>query len=94
MLFNAKLLTKALGPELRDVQFRDLYRSPYDSRGITASGAKLAESCFRVWGRREMPSKLTSGNLKEIYHLEDVGPHGRTKLKWVSEKLMGGRGLD
>jgi hypothetical protein len=27
--------------------------------------------------------------LKEIFHLEELGQHGRAKLKWVSEKYNG-----
>jgi len=36
-----------------------------------------------------MTSEYTSGNLKEIYHLVELDPHGRTQLKWVLEKYNG-----
>jgi hypothetical protein len=36
-----------------------------------------------------MTSEFTSGNLKEICRLVELGPHGRTQLKWVSEIYNG-----
>lgn len=36
-----------------------------------------------------MLSKFTCGNLKEVDHLEDLGPHRRTKLKLLLQKYSG-----
>jgi len=40
-----------------------------------------------VHGRREMHTGFWWGNLKERYHLEDLGIDRRIILKWILNKL-------
>jgi hypothetical protein len=44
--------------------------------------------------RTEVHTGLWWGNLREGDHLEDLGVDGRIILKWIFERLGGGRRLD
>jgi hypothetical protein len=45
---------------------------------------------WHVWGRVEVHTGLSWGNLREGDHLEDPGVDGRIILKWTCERLDGG----
>jgi hypothetical protein len=49
---------------------------------------------WHVWGRGEVHTGLWWENLREGDHLEDPGVDGRIILKWIFERLGGGRRLD
>jgi hypothetical protein len=42
-----------------------------------------------VWGRRYIHKDFWQANLKERYHLEDLGVDGRTLFKWALKKWDG-----
>jgi hypothetical protein len=45
-------------------------------------------------GERRGAYRALVGNVREGDHLEDPGIDGRIILKWIFERLDGGRGLD
>jgi hypothetical protein len=49
---------------------------------------------WHVWRRGEVLTGLQWGNLKEGDHLEDPDVDGRIILKWIFERLGGGRRLE
>jgi len=45
-------------------------------------------------GERRGVYRVMVGNLRERDHLEDPGVDGRTILRWIFGKWVGGHGLD
>jgi hypothetical protein len=45
-----------------------------------------------MWGRGEVHTGFSSGDLRERGHLEYLGVDGRIMLKWIVKN--GGRGLE
>jgi hypothetical protein len=43
--------------------------------------------CY-IWGDAEMHIEFWCGNLREIYHSEDLGIDGRIILKWTSGRFL------
>jgi hypothetical protein len=45
------------------------------------------QDMWHIWGRGEVHTGLSLGNLREGDHLEDPGVDGRIILKWIFERL-------
>jgi hypothetical protein len=44
---------------------------------------------WHIWETGEVHTGFWWGDLRQIYHLEDLGIDGRIILKWIFEKLDG-----
>jgi hypothetical protein len=74
--------------ESRQQHYQELY-DLYCSPNVTQMMKSRRKRWAMYMACMEVHTRLWWGDLKETYHLEDLGVDGRIKLKWIFKKWHG-----